>query len=139
MPREARLLTSASQTPLWIVTGEDADEANSRALTACGAKTLPVPSVDGKLDLTAVLTRLAGRGITRLMVEAGPILSAALLAADLVDEAVLFRSSRAIGPQGLDALEGMPLAALTRSPRLQLIETGMTGEDTVERFARSGD
>ncbi len=67
-----------------------------------------------------MLKALAARGITRFMVETGPILSAAFLAADLVDEAVLFRSPNAIGPDGLDALEGMPLEALTRSPRLKL-------------------
>ena len=73
------------------------------------------------------------------MLEAGPILSAAFLAADLVDEAVLFRSPNAIGPDGLDALEGMPLEALTRSPRLHLIDSGMAGEDTVEHYLRRGD
>ena len=43
----------------------------------------------GKLDLAAALKLLAGRGITRLMVEAGPILAAAFVRADLVDEAAL--------------------------------------------------
>ena len=52
-------------------------------------------------------------GITRLMVEAGPIVAAAFLQADLVDEAVLFRSPNAIGADGIDALEGLPLEALT--------------------------
>jgi diaminohydroxyphosphoribosylaminopyrimidine deaminase/5-amino-6-(5-phosphoribosylamino)uracil reductase len=70
------------------------------------------------------------------MVEAGPILAAAMLQADLVDEAALLRSRRAIGPEGIDALEGLPLAALTGSPRLELIRTEFLGEDTIAFLAR---
>jgi diaminohydroxyphosphoribosylaminopyrimidine deaminase/5-amino-6-(5-phosphoribosylamino)uracil reductase len=70
------------------------------------------------------------------MVEAGPILAAALLDTDLIDEAALLRSSKTIGPDGIDALEGRPLAALTRSPRLELLRTETAGEDTIDFLAR---
>ena len=40
---------------------------------------------------------LAGRGITRLMVEGGPTVAAAFVQADLVDEAALFRSPNPLG------------------------------------------
>jgi diaminohydroxyphosphoribosylaminopyrimidine deaminase/5-amino-6-(5-phosphoribosylamino)uracil reductase len=101
-----------------------------------GVEVLRVPGASGRLDLTAVLRGLAGRGITRVMVEAGPILSAAFLAADLVDEAALFRSPNAIGPDGIDALEGTPLTALTQSPRLQLVATEQIGADILSVFER---
>src|SRR5262249_42790304 len=67
------------------------------------------------LDIVAVLRLLAGRGITRLMVEGGPTVAAAFLVADLVDEAALLRSHTPIGQDGIDALEAMPLTALTTS------------------------
>ena len=70
------------------------------------------------------------------MIEAGPIVSAAFVNADLVDEAVVFRSPNAIGPDGIDALEGLPLEALTKSPRLSMTGTEMAGTDTIERFGR---
>ena len=95
-----------------------------------------MPEAGGGLDLTAVLARLAERGITRLMVEAGPILAAAMLQADLVDEAALLRSAKAIGQGGIEALEGLPLAALTGSPRLELVRTELAGEDTITFLAR---
>ena len=53
-----------------------------------------------------------------------------------VDEAVLFRSPNTIGSDGIDALEGLPLDAVTRSPRLELIGTEQAGTDTVELFRR---
>jgi len=94
-----------------------------------------VPAAAGRLDLAAVLRALAGRGITRVMVEAGPILSAALVAADLVDEAALFRSPDPLG-EGIEALEGMPLSALTLSPRLRLVGSEQVGNDTLQWFER---
>lgn len=91
----------------------------------------------GKLDLAQMLHGLAGRGITRVMVEAGPILSAAFLGADLVDEAALFRSPVALGADAIEALEGMPLTALTQSPRLRLAGSGTIGEDTLDMYERA--
>jgi diaminohydroxyphosphoribosylaminopyrimidine deaminase / 5-amino-6-(5-phosphoribosylamino)uracil reductase len=131
-----RLVATARETPLWVVTGELAAVDREQALRAGGVEVLRVAATDGRLDLVAVLERLAERGITRLMVEAGPILAGAMLSADLVDEAALLRSRKAIGPDGIDALEGLSLAALTRSPRLELIRTEIAGEDTIDLLAR---
>jgi diaminohydroxyphosphoribosylaminopyrimidine deaminase/5-amino-6-(5-phosphoribosylamino)uracil reductase len=77
-----------------------------------------------------VLKLLAARGVTRLMVEGGPILAAALVAADLIDEAVRYLSPTVVGAGGIDALEGMPLAALTESPRLKRVVNEPVGADT---------
>ena len=71
------------------------------------------------------------------MVESGPILAAALLHADLIDEAVLFRSRSIIGPDGIEALDGLPLSALTQSPRLKMVDTEMIEADTLEKFERA--
>src|SRR5215467_4789419 len=70
------------------------------------------PSIRARLDLLAALRLLAEQGITRLMVEGGPTVAAAFLTADLADEAVLLRGQTLIGPDGIDALEALPLAAL---------------------------
>ncbi len=70
------------------------------------------------------------------MVEAGPILSAALVQADLVDEAVLLRSPSMIGADGIDALEGLPLSALTQSAHLVSTSSETVGGDTSEAFER---
>jgi len=92
---------------------------------------------DEKLDLGAVLKLLAERGITRLMVEAGPILAAAFIRADLVDEAAVLHGPNAIGPDGIDALDGLPLSALTRSPRLKSVSEETIGADRLEMFERA--
>jgi diaminohydroxyphosphoribosylaminopyrimidine deaminase/5-amino-6-(5-phosphoribosylamino)uracil reductase len=136
LPLTSRLVASARQVPLWVVTGEGAARERVAELAARGVVVLEVATSGGKLDLAIVLERLAERGITRLMVEAGPILATAFLRADLVDEAAVFRAPMPIGPDGIDALDGLPLDALTRSPRLQSLGREAVGEDTVEMFER---
>jgi diaminohydroxyphosphoribosylaminopyrimidine deaminase/5-amino-6-(5-phosphoribosylamino)uracil reductase len=129
-------VASARDVPLWVVTTDNAAGEREQALRGQGADVLRVPADGGRLGLAAVLERLADRGITRLMVEAGPILAAAFVRADLLDEAVVFRSSGMIGPDGIDALDGLPLSALTQSPALKSLGRAAIGADTVERFER---
>jgi diaminohydroxyphosphoribosylaminopyrimidine deaminase/5-amino-6-(5-phosphoribosylamino)uracil reductase len=136
LPVEGRLAATASTTPLWLVTGEAAPQDRADALAARGAQVLRAASSGSTLDLSAALRLLAERGITRVMVEAGPILSAALVRADLVDEAVVFRSPNPIGSDGIDALEGLTLEALTGSPHLRPTGRESIGDDTVEFFER---
>ncbi len=135
-PPASRLAASAARTLDWTFAGDTAPPDRERVLTDLGVEVLRVPAAQGRLDLAAVLRGLAARGITRVMVEAGPILSAAFLAADLVDEAALFRSPEALGADAIDALEGMPLSALTLSPRLRLVGREQVGADTLEMFER---
>jgi diaminohydroxyphosphoribosylaminopyrimidine deaminase/5-amino-6-(5-phosphoribosylamino)uracil reductase len=136
LPPSCRLVAGAWQTPLWVVTGEHASFEREQALRAKGVDVLRVKEANGGLDLVAALKCLAERGITQVMVEAGPILATALLRADLVDEGALFRSPTAIGADGIDALDGVALSTLTQSPRLRSVATENVGGDTLELFER---
>ena len=134
MPVQSKLAASATRTLDWVFVDQNVRPDHEAELTAAGVEVLRVPGANGRLDLTAVLRGLAARGITRLMVEAGPILSAAFLGADLVDEATLFRSSNRVGPDGIDALEGLPLTTLTQSTRLRMVATEQIGADILSLF-----
>jgi diaminohydroxyphosphoribosylaminopyrimidine deaminase/5-amino-6-(5-phosphoribosylamino)uracil reductase len=137
LPLASKLVAGARETPLWVVTSEAAERDRAQALQARGAEILRVAASDGKLDLPAVLRVLAGRGITRLMVETGPILSAAFVRAGLVDEVALFRSPSPLGADGIDALDGLPLSALPRAPGLKAMGSEEIGVDRLETFERA--
>jgi diaminohydroxyphosphoribosylaminopyrimidine deaminase/5-amino-6-(5-phosphoribosylamino)uracil reductase len=98
---------------------------------------LRMEAAGAAIDPAAALKILAARGITRLMAEAGPILAASLIEADLADEVALFRSQASIGADGIDALEGLSLGALVRSPRLRSQRIEVIGSDSVELFERA--
>ena len=136
LPPGSRLVRSAQEVPLWVIAGPDAPAAGKAMLEAAGVTVLAAARTDGGLDLGATLRLLAERGISRLMVEAGPILAAALLGADLIDEVALFRSNKVVGPDGIDALDGMPLTMLSQSPHLASIQSEAIGEDSCEIFER---
>jgi len=56
-----------------------------------------------------MLAGLGSRGINRLLVEGGARVARSFLEAGMVDEFHLIRSRSAIGPQGVEALAGLPL------------------------------
>jgi diaminohydroxyphosphoribosylaminopyrimidine deaminase/5-amino-6-(5-phosphoribosylamino)uracil reductase len=136
LPPTCRLVASAAQVPLWVLAGAGAAVERAQVLEAKGIEVLRIKAADGRLDLGAALKLLSERGITRVMVEAGPILATALQRADLVDEVALFRSPTAIGAEGLDALDGVTLSALTQSPRFKAVVVEEVGTDTLELFER---
>lgn len=133
-----KLVHSARQTPLWVMTSETAEAAAATKLGAAGAQIvrLPVTAATG-LDLPAVLHELAARGITRLLVEGGSRVASSFVAAGLVDEVWLLRGPDAIGQDGLDALDGLPLSAIVGSPAFRVRGSEMLGKDTLTVFGRT--
>ena len=136
LPPSSRLARSAREVPVWVMTGARSNRAAEDALSAEGVMVIHTPGSAERLGLAAALELIAERGITRLMVEGGPTLAAAFLAAGLVDEAVLFRSPKVVGADGIDALDGLSLTALTQSPQLTRVSSESFGADRCEIFER---
>ncbi|MBO0766879.1 MAG: bifunctional diaminohydroxyphosphoribosylaminopyrimidine deaminase/5-amino-6-(5-phosphoribosylamino)uracil reductase RibD [Hyphomicrobiaceae bacterium] len=93
---------------------------------------------DGRLDLDAVLRSLGREGVTRVLVEGGPTISAALLAADLVDEVVIARGTEALGGGGRRPFGDRGLELLDDRARWQLAERRMLGPDALTIHRRVG-
>jgi diaminohydroxyphosphoribosylaminopyrimidine deaminase/5-amino-6-(5-phosphoribosylamino)uracil reductase len=136
LPLTSRLVRSARQTPLWIVASTSAPAEREATLREAGTEVVRVERGARGLDLDATLRALAGRGITRLLVEGGPITAAAFVDADRVDEAVLVHSPMVIGADGIDALRGLSLDALTKSGVLVRSGQVVIGADTMDYFRR---
>jgi diaminohydroxyphosphoribosylaminopyrimidine deaminase/5-amino-6-(5-phosphoribosylamino)uracil reductase len=137
VPISTGVVATAHDAPTWIFCGIDASPMAEEVLRAKGVEVFRVGGKDGRLDLAAVLKVLAERGITRLMVEGGSAVAASFVAADLVDEAALFRAPKAIGSDGIDPLDQMPLTALTQSARLRPVSSEQVGADTLELYERN--
>jgi diaminohydroxyphosphoribosylaminopyrimidine deaminase/5-amino-6-(5-phosphoribosylamino)uracil reductase len=137
LPIGSKLVRTAREIPLWVLTTEDAPRDAEHALSASGVEIMRVAARAGRIDLAAAMQALGARGLTRLLVEGGPILSARLIRSDLVDEAVIVRSPRVLGADAIDAIEGMPLSALTSSPRLRVLAQRMAGVDELTHYFRS--
>lgn len=88
----SKLVRSAREVPVWVLTAAGADAEAGAALEAAGARVVPVERVGGLLWLPAVSEALVAEGITRLLVEGGPQLWRSFARHGLVDEVVMFRS-----------------------------------------------
>jgi diaminohydroxyphosphoribosylaminopyrimidine deaminase / 5-amino-6-(5-phosphoribosylamino)uracil reductase len=134
LPLSSRLVESAYQTPVWVISGMSAPQAAEFSLLPRGVEVLRSPDSTDPLDLKDALEFLAAKDITRLMVEGGPTLAAAFIAADLVDEAVLLHSDKVVGADGIEALDGTAMALLKQ--RLQLTASEAVGPDRQETYQR---
>lgn len=133
-PGDSRLVRSARETPLWLMTSAQAQTAAD--LCAAGAQVIRVPTTPSGLDLPAVLHALAEKGITRLMVEGGSRVAASFIAGRLVDEAWLLRGTDPIGAGGVRALDRLPLAAITQSDAFRARGAEALGKDFLTIYER---
>jgi diaminohydroxyphosphoribosylaminopyrimidine deaminase/5-amino-6-(5-phosphoribosylamino)uracil reductase len=129
------IVDSALRTPAdaailpALIACHHAAPAARAVLEQAGAEVVELPGADGRVDLAALLTLLAQRGVNELHVEAGAALNGALLAAGLVDEWVAYVAPMAVG----DAARGLfaipPLATLTDAERFRLTDVRQIGGD----------
>ena len=140
LPGTSRLVHSARQTPLWVMTSNLSEAAAAVKLGAAGAQVIRVASATAPapgLDVLAVLHALADKGITRLMVEGGGRVASSFVAANLVDEVWLLRGREAVGAGGVAALDALPLSVVTESPGFKLRASETLDKDTLTVYERA--
>jgi diaminohydroxyphosphoribosylaminopyrimidine deaminase/5-amino-6-(5-phosphoribosylamino)uracil reductase len=137
MPGSSRLVHSARQVPLWVMTSNTSEAPAASRLGAAGAQVIRVATVPPGLDLTAVLHALADKGITRLLVEGGSRVASSFVAANLADEVWLLRGEGSIGANGIAALDALPLSAITQSPDWRVRASETLQRDTLTIYERA--
>ncbi len=140
LPGTSRLVHSARQTPLWVMTSDLSEAPAAMKLGAAGAQVIRVPVTTAPppgLDLKSVLNTLSERGITRLMVEGGARVASSFLSVGLIDEVWLLRGPDTIGMDGIPALDTQPLSSVTQSPRWRTRATELLGQDTLTIYERA--
>ena len=130
----SRLAATALAVPTWVVTRTDARPQRRVALERCGVEVLTAPTSGEHLDLKQVLAALAARGLTRVLVEGGSRVAAALLRARLVDRLVWFQAPLVIGGDGLAAVAELGLDALGDGPRLRAAHSAALAHDTLQVY-----
>ncbi len=104
-------------------------DAAVSAPDAADAEFATAPSVDGRLDLGAVLALLAERGINEVHTEAGATLAGALLAGGWVDELLLYQAPTLLGEHGRPLLSGLGIHAMEQQRRLRVVDQRQVGAD----------
>jgi len=122
LPSNARVLADGE---VLVVTA-----STPRTVWPPAVRTMELPDRDGRIDLAAMMTALAGEGINEVHVEAGARLNGALLAAGLVDELLVYLAPCLLG----DGARGMfvlpaPLERLTDRTSLRIAAVDAVGAD----------
>ncbi len=135
LPLTHHLVAGARARETWLITSGNSEGARKKALRDIGVEVIEVGADEyGHPDLVEAIGLVAQRGITRLLVEGGGRLAAALLRARLVDRLAWFRVAKLIGgdgypvtqPFGVDKLEDMPVFRSDGTVRL--------GQDVLETY-----
>lgn len=135
IPPGVHLVAEARQVPTWIVTAPSSDAARREALRRAGVEIIEAaPDAAGQIDLADTLLLLAERGLTRLLVEGGGRLAAAMLRAGLVDRLVWLHAPLLLGGDGVPAVNALGLDVLAKAPVFDLLSSEMVGPDLLSTY-----
>ena len=131
VPANAKLVRTAGDVPVWIFTEASADPARRSEIASHGAEIIDVTVLGDRLWLPSVMEALVARGITRLLVEGGPMIWQAFADAALVDEIILYMS----GTHSDDEARKV-VARRLGTVKFEIVERGTLGTDTIWRLRR---
>lgn len=88
----------------------------------------------GRPDIAALLTQLAERGVTRLLVEGGATVAAAFLDRGLADCLEIFTAPLVLGAAGHGAIAALAAQSLDEASKFRRISIRKLGSDVLETF-----
>jgi diaminohydroxyphosphoribosylaminopyrimidine deaminase / 5-amino-6-(5-phosphoribosylamino)uracil reductase len=97
---------------------------------------IKIPGSPAGVDLTAAMTALGTAGLTRILVEGGGQLAAALLRADLVDRIAWFHAPSVMGGDGWPAVQAFGTETLAHMPHFRRDCITAIGDDMLSEFTR---
>ncbi len=124
-PLDARIFDAPGS--VLVYTARPSAE-RSAAFAERGIEVAPFPNANDKVDLAAMLTDLAARGVNELHVEAGRKLNGSLVRERLVDEYLIYLAPKLFGA-GLDMASFGPLSDLADAVALRFHQIDRIGDD----------
>jgi diaminohydroxyphosphoribosylaminopyrimidine deaminase/5-amino-6-(5-phosphoribosylamino)uracil reductase len=135
-PPQARLFDDL-MVPVWVICAAEEEHPNTDALQDRGAEIVQVPvDAHGMLGVRDALETLAGRGITRVLVEGGPTVARAFLDTDLIDEVVIYQGAKPTGEEGLLPFVSEGLDRVISSRHFTQLEARSFGPDRMTHWRR---
>lgn len=130
LPPSSRLLATTGEAPVLVVVGPGADASRVEAMKAAGAAVMVAPGDSEAERLGATLAEMGRREVTSLLVEGGPILAAAFLAAGEVDVIRQFIAPVLLGG-GRIAMSGPAVARVADGQRALAYDAERVGSDVL--------
>jgi len=130
----SKLAQTAGEVPTLVYT---VAAAGGGKLEACGVQVVRVgKDAAGRPKLAEVLADLAGRGITRLLVEGGAAVHAGFLNSGLADRLEVFSAPMILGGSGVSAVDALAALSLNEAPQFVMTAQRSLGPDLLVSYAR---
>jgi len=127
VPLERRMFSDSGRT---IVATAVMPKGKETSLRERGVEVWRLPSGNGKVDLQALLSRIAKEGLDSLLIEGGGETAAAFLEASLVDKVSFFIAPLIIGGRAaIPAVSGEGVAQVADALRLRDVDITRCGDD----------
>lgn len=129
---DAAILHLASPARTLIATTVHAAAGKASRLRALGAEVLILPSIDGRVDLRALLKMLGEQGMQSILLEGGAELNGAFWRAGLVDRVMMFIAPRIVGgDDGKNVFGGPGVELMSDAPVLEDVRISRFGDDVL--------
>jgi diaminohydroxyphosphoribosylaminopyrimidine deaminase/5-amino-6-(5-phosphoribosylamino)uracil reductase len=135
-PLTSRLAATAAEIPTWFLIRAGTDPTRHDAFVKLGATLISIPGAAAGVDLVTGLQELGRAGLTRLLVEGGGQIAAALLRADLVDRIAWFHAPTIMGGDGWPGVQAFGVDALDLMPRFRRHCEIAVGDDMFSGYTR---
>jgi len=127
---DARLLHQVSDAETILIIGDPADPGKARRLSQRHIRIIPMPVVDGKIDLNRLMTHLGKREITSLLIEGGGGVIGSAFRAGIVDKALFFYAPKIMGgDDGVPICRGPGAATMKDCIGLTSVQTRQFDDD----------
>jgi diaminohydroxyphosphoribosylaminopyrimidine deaminase/5-amino-6-(5-phosphoribosylamino)uracil reductase len=123
-------------SPVWVFTCHT-DPQKQQALARKNVTVVPMPAVNGRVDLNAMFAFMASQSINEVHVEAGARLTGALLTAGCIDELLMYMAPAVLG-QGIGMMSFPVLQSLEQAHRFQFLDHALVGPDLRVRLRNPG-
>lgn len=132
LPENFTLVSSAKETPTWIITTKRAPREKAKQLEAKGVTIITVPGE--RIGFEQAVHLLAEHGMNHVLLEAGTALTTSALASGLVSSLYWFRSPQVIGDKGKPAFASPTIEREIKS--FQRIDIVPLKEDVLEIYKK---
>jgi diaminohydroxyphosphoribosylaminopyrimidine deaminase/5-amino-6-(5-phosphoribosylamino)uracil reductase len=132
----AKLVATAATGPTWIIHRGGVPADRKAAFTGAGVRLFDVAGGERGVDLAAGLAAIGQAGLTRVLVEGGAQIAAALLRDGLVDRIAWFHAPSVMGGDGWPAAQAFGVAALAGMPRFIRTAQRTIGADMLTEYQR---
>lgn len=130
IPLESRVINNTSNVGMILASTSRIPPERERQFTEKGVQVLKLDGFDGKVDLKALMNRLAQMEIDSVLLEGGGNLNYAALRAGIVDKVLVFIAPKIIGGDAATTpVEGIGFARMEEAIKLNRMISTTCGED----------